>query len=79
MADHRTGGCRTDSAARSFFVEAKMRAVVMIIRRVRGQKPLEVALVQGDDVVEQIAPAAAYPAFRSTVLPRGFGLRFTRP
>jgi hypothetical protein len=56
-----------------------MRAVVMIIRRVRGQKPLEVALVQGDDVVEQIAPAAAYPAFRSTVLPRGFGLRFTRP
>jgi hypothetical protein len=35
----------------------------------RGEKPLEVALVQGDDVVEQIAPAAAYPALRNTVLP----------
>jgi hypothetical protein len=41
-----------------------MGAVVVIIRRVWGEKPLEVALVQGDDVVEQIAPAAAYPAFR---------------
>ena len=46
-----------------------MGAVVVIIRRVCGEKPLEVALVQGDDVVEQIAPAAAYPAFRNTVLP----------
>src|SRR4029077_10432874 len=69
MADHRTGGCRTDSAARSFLAEAEMGAVVVIIRRVCGEKPLEVALVQGDDVVEQIAPAAAYPAFRNTVLP----------
>ena len=42
-----------------------MGAVVVIIRRVGGEKPLEVALVQGDDVVEQIAPEAAYPAFRT--------------
>jgi hypothetical protein len=27
--------------------EAKMGAVVVIIRRIRGEKPLEVALVQG--------------------------------
>src|SRR4029077_4297174 len=49
--------------------EAEMGAVVVIIRRVRGEKSLEVAPLQGDDVVEQIAPAAAYPAFRNTVLP----------
>jgi hypothetical protein len=30
MADHRTGGRRTDSAARGFLAEAKMRAVIMI-------------------------------------------------
>jgi hypothetical protein len=36
-----------------------MRAVIVIIRRVPGEKTLEMALVQGDDVVEQIAPAAA--------------------
>ena len=38
-----------------------MRAVVMIIRRVRGKKPLQMARVQSDNVVEQIA-AAANPA-----------------
>jgi hypothetical protein len=54
-----------------------MGAVIVIIRRERGEKPLEVGLVQGDDVVEQIAPAAAYPAFRHTVW--GFGSRFARP
>jgi len=46
-----------------------MRAVIMIIRRVCGKKPLEMALVQGDDVVEQVASAAAHPAFRNSVLP----------
>jgi hypothetical protein len=44
--------------ARRFLAEAETGAVVVIIRRVGGKKPLEVALVQGDDVVEQIAPAA---------------------
>jgi hypothetical protein len=38
-----------------------MRAVVMIIRRVRGKKPLQMARVQSDDVVEQIAAAAPHP------------------
>jgi hypothetical protein len=70
MADHWTGGPRTDSAARSFFVEAKMRAVVMIIRRVRGKKPLQMARVQSDDVVEQIAAAAPHPTLGHSILPR---------
>ena len=69
MADHRTGGRRTDSAARGFLAKPEMRAVIMVIRRVCGEKPLEMALVQGDDVVEQIASAAAHPAFRNSVLP----------
>ena len=46
-----------------------MRAVLVIVRRVRGEKPPEMALVQADDVVEQIASAAAHPAFRNSVLP----------
>jgi hypothetical protein len=49
--------------------QAGVWSSLIVIRRVRGEKPLEMALVQGDDVVEQIAPAAAYPAFRNTVLP----------
>ena len=42
----------------------------MIIRNELGQQPPEMALVQGDDVVEQLAPAAAHPALRNPVLPR---------
>ncbi|PYX81414.1 MAG: hypothetical protein DMG70_19510 [Acidobacteria bacterium] len=34
MADHRTGGRRTDSAARGFLAEAKMRAVLVIMEMV---------------------------------------------
>jgi hypothetical protein len=47
-----------------------MRAVVMIIRRVRGKKPLQMARVQGDDVVEQIAAAAPHPTLGHSILPR---------
>ena len=70
MADHWTGGPRTNSVAWSFFVEAKMRAVVMIIRRVRGKKPLQMARVQSDDVVEQVAAAAPHPTLGHSILPR---------
>jgi hypothetical protein len=34
-----------------------------------GQKPPEMALVQGDDVVQQLTSATANPALRNTVLP----------
>ena len=47
-----------------------MRAVVMIIRRVRGKKPLQMARVQSDDVVEQIAAAAPHPTLGHSILPR---------
>src|ERR1700746_532533 len=70
MRDHWTGGPRTDSAAWSFFVEAQMRAVVMIIRRIRGKKPIQMARVQSDDVVEQIAAAAPHPTLGHSILPR---------
>jgi hypothetical protein len=47
-----------------------MRAVVMIIRGVRGKKPLQMARVQSDDVVEQIAAAAPHPTLGHSILPR---------
>src|SRR5438445_5028212 len=42
----------------------------MIIRRVRGKKPLQMARVQSDDVVEQIAAAAPHPTLGHSILPR---------
>ncbi len=65
-----TGCCGADSAARCFFMQPEMGAVVIIVRDILRQKPPEMSLVQGDDVVEQLATAAANPAFRNSVLPR---------
>ena len=60
---------RADSSARGLLAQPKMRSVAMIVRDVLGQKPPEMTLVQGDDVVKQFTSAAANPAFRNTVLP----------
>ena len=47
-----------------------MGPVVMVIGDIIRDKPLEMALVQRNDLVEQLAPAAADPAFRDSILPR---------
>ena len=47
-----------------------MRAIVVIVANVICKKSLQVSLVPGDDVVEQIAAAALHPALGHAVLPR---------
>jgi hypothetical protein len=51
IGDHLASRRRTDSAARRFLAQRKMSSVV-IERDELGQKPPEMALVQGDDVVQ---------------------------
>jgi len=48
----------------------------MLVRDELGQKPAEMALVQGDHVIEQLAPATAHPALDNPVLPRICGRKF---
>src|SRR5713101_8069352 len=48
-----------------------VNAILMVVGHVFSDKPTEMAFVQRDDLVEQLAPAAAHPALRDTVLPRG--------
>ena len=55
---------------RCLLVQPEMGAVVMVVGDVIRDEPLEMALVQRNDLVEQIAPAAADPAFRDSILPR---------
>jgi hypothetical protein len=47
-----------------------MSAVVVIVGDELGQKPPEMSLVQGEDVVQQLPSASAHPAFCDPVLPR---------
>jgi len=41
-------------------------------RNVLGQQPFQVAFIEGNDVVQKVAAAAAHPALRDTVLPGAF-------
>jgi hypothetical protein len=41
----------------------------MVIANVRGKKSLQVALVEGNDVIQQIPTTALDPSFRYPVLP----------
>jgi hypothetical protein len=61
MADHRTGRRGTDSAARGFLAETKMRAVLVMVGDVFGKKPLQVPLIESNDMVEQLAATAPHP------------------
>ena len=69
VRNHQIRRRTTDSAARCLFAQPEMDSVVMIIREVLGQEPPEMALVQRDDMIEQIAAATAKPALGDTVLP----------
>src|ERR1022692_1892149 len=46
-----------------------MTAVFVVIANVVSKKSFQMALVESDDVIEQIAAAASYPALSDSVLP----------
>jgi hypothetical protein len=51
-------------------VQPEMGAVIMVVRDELLEESLEMSLIQGDDLIEQLAPAAADPALRDSILPR---------
>ena len=42
----------------------------MVVADILGKQPLQVVLVEGDDLVQQIAPTTLNPPLRNSVLPR---------
>ena len=65
-----TTACRTSPAKWCLLLKPEVRSVVMIIGEVFKKESLQMALVQSNDVVEQLPSAAAHPALSNTVLPR---------
>ncbi len=47
-----------------------MRAVLLVIRNILAEQPLQMAFMDCDEVVQQVTAAAADPAFRYAILPR---------
>ena len=41
----------------------------MVVANILGEEPSQVALVHGDDVVQQVTPAASHPTLRNSILP----------
>jgi len=58
------------SANRRFLCQTEVRAVFMEVLDVITHQPLEMAFIEYDDMVEQIASAAADEALSNPILPR---------
>jgi hypothetical protein len=58
LANHCTVFQRACPASRRLLVQPEVRSVVVIIGNVLGEESLQMPLIQGDHVVEQVAAAA---------------------
>jgi len=61
---------RANSASRSLLPQAEVSSVLLVVADIFGEQQSQVALVEGDDVVQQIAPATLHPPLCSSVLPK---------
>src|ERR1019366_7710288 len=69
LANHCTVFQRAYPASRRLLVQPEVGSVVVIIGNVLRQKSLQVALIQRDYVVEQVAAAASDPTLGDPILP----------
>src|SRR5450759_739912 len=69
LANHCTVFQRACPASRRLLVQPEVGSVVVIIGNVLGEESLQMALIQGDHVVEQVAAAASDPTLGAPGLP----------
>src|SRR5438445_134698 len=71
--DHRGGRRRLAfhwPSVRCVLIEGIVNPVVVVVVHVIANEPPQMFFVQRDDMVEDLAAAASYPALRNSVLPR---------
>jgi hypothetical protein len=49
-----------------------MRAIFVVVGNVLAEQPFQMTFIDRDNVIEQVAAAAAHPTFGDTVLPGAF-------
>src|ERR1022692_2399480 len=69
LANHGTLFQRACPTSRGLLVQPEVRSVVVIIGNVLGEESLQMALIQRDYVVEQVAAAASDPTLGDPILP----------
>src|SRR5664279_3833584 len=67
LADHGTVFPRACPGSRRLLLQPEVSSVVVIIGNVLGEESLQMALIQGDYVVEQVAAAASDPTLGDTI------------
>src|SRR5207245_3386650 len=63
----RTPVARPNSARRCSFVQAKVSSVFMVVADIVGEKALQVALVEGYDVIQKVTATTLHPAISVSV------------
>src|ERR1039458_8846949 len=69
LANHCTVFQRACPTSRRLLVQTEVGSVVVIIGNVLGEESLQMALIQRDHVVEQVAAAASDRTLDDTILP----------
>src|ERR1035441_7877002 len=69
LANHGTLFPRACPASRRLLVQPEVGSVVVIIGNVLGEESLQMAFIQRDHVVEQVAAATSDPTLGDTILP----------
>src|ERR1039458_208134 len=69
LANHGTVFQRACPTSRRLLVQPEVGSVVVIIGNVLREESLQMALIQGDHVVEQVAAAASDPTLGDPILP----------
>src|ERR1039458_9086930 len=69
LANHCALFQRACPASRCLLVQPEVGSVVVIIGNVLGEESFQMALIQRDHVVEQVAAAASDPTFGDAILP----------
>jgi len=62
-------GSRPGLPSRGFLMKPEMSTILVIVRDVIREESLQVARVQWDHVIKQLAATASYPALSDTILP----------
>jgi len=69
LGDHPTLCRRPSPSSRCLLVRSEVGSVLMAVGDILGEKSLQVALVQCNHVIKQVAATTFHPAFRDSVLP----------
>src|SRR5260370_3143146 len=67
-----TCGYGASSSVWRSLTESEMRAVLVVVANILREQAFPVALVNCDDVIQEITPATPYPTLCDSILPRTF-------